>query len=120
MGLGPVAPTFAALVQRYAQSHFGHTTANRFIALSGDAELDEGNIWEALIEEELQRLPNLLWIVDLNRQSLDRITPGVRAAKLKSSSRIASGTCSRQSTDTICNAPLRNPAARRCASALTT
>ncbi|MCX7938619.1 MAG: hypothetical protein N2545_04185 [Thermoflexales bacterium] len=83
MGLGPVAPTFAALVQCYAQLHFGHTTAERFIAISGDAELDEGNIWEALIEEELQRLPNLLWIVDLNRQSLDRITPGVRAAKLK-------------------------------------
>ncbi|PJF47142.1 MAG: pyruvate dehydrogenase [Candidatus Thermofonsia Clade 3 bacterium] len=83
MGLGPVAPTFAALVQQYAEAHFGHTTANRFIAISGDAELDEGNIWEALIEEELQRLPNTIWIVDLNRQSLDRITPGVRAAKLK-------------------------------------
>lgn len=83
MGLGPVAPTFAALVQKYAQAHFGHTTADRFIAMSGDAELDEGNIWEALIEEELQRLPNVIWIIDLNRQSLDRITPGVRAAKLK-------------------------------------
>jgi pyruvate dehydrogenase E1 component len=83
MGLGPVAPTFAALVQQYAQYHFGHTTADRFIAISGDAELDEGNIWEALIEEELQRLPNLIWIIDFNRQSLDRVTPGVRAAKLK-------------------------------------
>jgi len=83
MGLGPVAPTFAALVQKYAQAHFGHTTADRFIAMSGDAELDEGNIWEALIEEELQLLPNVIWIIDLNRQSLDRITPGVRAAKLK-------------------------------------
>ena len=77
MGLGPVAPTFAALVQQYAQYHFGHTTAERFIAISGDAELDEGNIWEALIEEELQCLPNVIWIIDLNRQSLDRITPGV-------------------------------------------
>lgn len=83
MGLGPVAPTFAALVQKYAEAHFGHTTANRFIAMSGDAELDEGNIWEALIEEELQRLSNTIWIIDLNRQSLDRVTPGVRAAKLK-------------------------------------
>jgi pyruvate dehydrogenase E1 component len=83
MGLGPVAPTFAALVQQYARHHFGQTTADRFIAISGDAELDEGNIWEALIEEELQCLPNVVWIIDLNRQSLDRITPGVRAAKLK-------------------------------------
>ena len=83
MGLGPVAPTFAALTQQYAQAHFGQTTANRFIAMSGDAELDEGNIWEALIEEELQRLPNTIWIIDFNRQSLDRVTPGVRADKLK-------------------------------------
>ncbi len=83
MGLGPVAPTFAALAQQYAQAHFGETTADRFIAISGDAELDEGNIWEALIEEELQTLPNVIWIIDLNRQSLDRVTPGVRAAKLK-------------------------------------
>jgi pyruvate dehydrogenase E1 component len=83
MGLGPVAPTFAALVQQYAHAHFGNTTHNRFVAISGDAELDEGNIWEALIEEELQRLPNTLWIVDFNRQSLDRITPGVRGDKLK-------------------------------------
>ena len=83
MGLGPVAPTFAALVQQYAHAHFSDTTHNRFVAISGDAELDEGNIWEALIEEELQRLPNTLWIVDFNRQSLDRITPGVRGDKLK-------------------------------------
>jgi len=83
MGLGPVAPTFAALTERYAYAHFGQTSAKRFIAISGDAELDEGNIWEALIEEELQRLPNTLWIIDFNRQSLDRVTPGVRADKLK-------------------------------------
>ncbi len=83
MGLGPVAPTFAALVQQYAQAHFGETTSTRFIAMSGDAELDEGNIWEALIEEELQRLSNTIWIIDFNRQSLDRVTPGVRGDKLK-------------------------------------
>ena len=26
---------------------------------------------------------NLLWVVDLNRQSLDRVVPGIRAAQLK-------------------------------------
>jgi pyruvate dehydrogenase E1 component len=83
VGLGAVAPAFAALTQRYAHAHFGDTTANRFIALSGDAELDEGNIWEAIIEESLQGLSNTLWIIDLNRQSLDRVVPGVRAARLK-------------------------------------
>jgi pyruvate dehydrogenase E1 component len=83
MGLGPVAPSFAALAQQYAEAHFGDTTANRFIAMSGDAELDEGNIWEALIDEAVLNTPNQIWLIDLNRQSLDRVTPGVRASKLK-------------------------------------
>ncbi|HEY3342740.1 MAG TPA: 1-deoxy-D-xylulose-5-phosphate synthase N-terminal domain-containing protein, partial [Anaerolineae bacterium] len=83
VGLGAVAPAFAALTQSYAQARFGATTANRFIALSGDAELDEGNVWEAIIEESLQGLSNTIWIIDLNRQSLDRVVPGVRAARLK-------------------------------------
>jgi pyruvate dehydrogenase E1 component len=83
VGLGAVAPTFAALVERYAHAHFGDTTARRFIAVSGDAELDEGNVWEAIIDESLQGLGNSLWVIDLNRQSLDRVVPGVRAARLQ-------------------------------------
>ena len=83
VGLGAIAPSFAALTQRYAQAHFGATTSNRFIAVSGDAELDEGNIWEAIIDGALQDIPNSLWVIDLNRQSLDRVVPGVRAAQLK-------------------------------------
>ena len=83
VGLGAVAPSFAALAQRYAQAHFGDTMADRFIALSGDAELDEGNVWEAIIDGSLQDLSNSLWIIDMNRQSLDRVVPGVRAAQLK-------------------------------------
>ena len=50
----------------------------------GDAELDEGNVWEAVFEERVQGLGNVLWIIDLNRQSLDRVIPGIRAAQLKS------------------------------------
>jgi pyruvate dehydrogenase E1 component len=83
VGLGAVVPSFAALVQRYAHAHFGATTATRFIAVSGDAELDEGNVWEAIIDESLRDIPNSLWIIDLNRQSLDRVVPGVRADRLK-------------------------------------
>jgi pyruvate dehydrogenase E1 component len=49
----------------------------------GDAELDEGNVWETVAEEAIQGLGNTIWIVDLNRQSLDRVIPGVRAARLK-------------------------------------
>ncbi|MBX3011777.1 MAG: hypothetical protein KF832_09745 [Caldilineaceae bacterium] len=83
VGLGVVAPAFAALAQQYAQAHFGSVTSKRFIALVGDAELDEGNVWEAVLDEALEGLDNLIWIVDLNRQSLDRVIPGIRAARLK-------------------------------------
>lgn len=83
VGLGAVAPAFAALAQKYVQAHFGETTSRRFIALVGDAELDEGNIWEAALDEALEGIDNLIWIVDLNRQSLDRVVPGIRAARLK-------------------------------------
>ena len=48
----------------------------------GDAELDEGNVWEALAEEAVARLGNVLWIVDVNRQSLDRIVPDARRSQL--------------------------------------
>lgn len=83
VGLGAVAPAFAALAQRYANAHFALPNDRRFIALVGDAELDEGNIWEAILDPALDGLENLLWIVDLNRQSLDRVVPGIRAAHLK-------------------------------------
>ncbi|CAN5629429.1 1-deoxy-D-xylulose-5-phosphate synthase N-terminal domain-containing protein [soil metagenome] len=83
VGLGVVAPAFAALAQKYAQAHFGSVTSRRFIALIGDAELDEGNVWEAVLDEAMEGLDNLIWIVDLNRQSLDRVIPGIRAARLK-------------------------------------
>jgi pyruvate dehydrogenase E1 component len=83
VGLGAVAPAFAALAHRYAEQHFGEVTSRRFVALVGDAELDEGNVWEAAVEPALSGLGNVLLIVDLNRQSLDRIVPGIRAAQLK-------------------------------------
>jgi pyruvate dehydrogenase E1 component len=83
VGLGAVAPVFAALAHRYAELHFGEVTSNRFISLIGDAELDEGNVWETVAEEAIRGLGNVIWIIDLNRQSLDRIIPGVRAGRLK-------------------------------------
>ena len=83
VGLGAVAPSFAALVHKYAELHFGQVTSKRFISILGDAELDEGNVWEAATEDYLRNLGNVLWIVDLNRQSLDRVVPGIRAAQLK-------------------------------------
>jgi pyruvate dehydrogenase E1 component len=85
VGLGAVAPNFAALVDHYVQGRFGATghSARRFIALIGDAELDEGSVWEAVAEPVLAHLGNILWIVDLNRQSLDRVIPGIRVRQLE-------------------------------------
>ena len=83
VGLGPVAPLFAALADRYATMHFGGPTDRRFVAIVGDAELDEGSVWEAVAEEALHGLGNVLWIIDLNRQSLDRVVPGIRARQWK-------------------------------------
>ena len=83
VGLGAVAPVFAAQAARYAAEHFGQVSSDRFISLIGDAELDEGNVWETVAEESIKGLGNVIWIIDLNRQSLDRVIPGVRAAQLK-------------------------------------
>lgn len=82
VGFGAVMPNFMALVRRYVEDHFGRPGANRFLALIGDAELDEGSIWEALGEDLLQRLGNVIWMVDLNRQSLDRVMPSGREQKI--------------------------------------
>jgi pyruvate dehydrogenase E1 component len=83
VGLGSAAPLFGALADRFTQSRVGASTGGRFISLLGDAELDEGNIWEAVAEPLTRGLGNVLWIVDLNRQSLDRVIPGIRAAELE-------------------------------------
>lgn len=83
VGLGAVAPVFAALAAKYAALKFGSVTSERYIALLGDAELDEGNVWETVAEDAIQGLSNVIWIVDLNRQSLDRVIPGIKAARLK-------------------------------------
>jgi pyruvate dehydrogenase E1 component len=82
VGLGAVAPLFAAAARRYVDAHFGPRDNTRFIALVGDAELDEGNIWEAIADPALQGLGNVMWIVDANRQSLDRVIPDMKLKKL--------------------------------------
>ncbi len=84
VGLGAVAPLFAAMARRYVEAQFGSRTDRRarFIALVGDAELDEGNVWEAITEPALQGLGNVTWIIDVNRQSLDRVIPGQKIKKL--------------------------------------
>ena len=80
VGLGPVAPNFAALVDKYNRDHAPSRSApsRRYISIVGDAELDEGSVWEAIAEPAMRDLSNIIWVVDLNRQSLDRVIPGIR------------------------------------------
>jgi pyruvate dehydrogenase E1 component len=86
VGLGAVAPMFAALADQYLRAHIRDEAIRwpdrRFVATVGDAELDEGNVWEAVLEDPLQGLGNVTVLVDLNRQSLDRVVPGIRIRRL--------------------------------------
>jgi len=81
VGLGAAAPLFAAATRRYVDAHFGSRPRSRFVALLGDAELDEGNVWEAVADPATGGLGQVLWVVDVNRQSLDRVVPGVRVGQ---------------------------------------
>ncbi|HSK27231.1 MAG TPA: pyruvate dehydrogenase [Jiangellales bacterium] len=81
VGLGAAAPLFAAVTRRYVDAHFGERPRSRFYALLGDAELDEGNVWEAVADPATTGLGNVTWVVDFNRQSLDRVVPGIRIAQ---------------------------------------
>ena len=71
VGLGAAFPVFAFMVQDYLQGHGRKAPLGRMVALIGDAELDEGNIYEALQEGWKHDLRNVWWVIDYNRQSLD-------------------------------------------------
>ena len=77
VGLGAAVTAFASLVQDYVQlKKLGGAENNptgRMVALVGDAELDEGNIFEALYECWKHGLRNTWWVIDYNRQSLDAV-----------------------------------------------
>ena len=75
VGLGVAQTLFSSLVQDYVRAHgWGlDRPEGRMIALVGDAELDEGNIFEAILEGWKQGLRNCWWIIDYNRQSLDAV-----------------------------------------------
>ncbi len=83
VGLGAVAPLFSALARRYVDARFGPRPPARFYALVGDAELDEGNVWEAIADPATDGLGNVALVVDLNRQSLDRVVPAIQARRLE-------------------------------------
>jgi pyruvate dehydrogenase E1 component len=76
VGLGVAVTLFASLVQDYVRLKSlgdGQQATGRMVALVGDAELDEGNIFEALLEGWKHDVRNLWWVIDYNRQSLDGV-----------------------------------------------
>jgi pyruvate dehydrogenase E1 component len=78
VGLGVAMTSFSALMADYTRLHdMGRVDLppGRHIAIAGDAELDEGNIYEALLEGWKHDVRNVWWVVDYNRQSLDSVVP---------------------------------------------
>ena len=81
VGIGATAPVWGALAHRYVSAHLDVEPGGRQISLLGDAELDEGAIWECVADPMVQKLGEVLWVVDLNRQSLDRIVPDIAISR---------------------------------------
>ena len=86
VGLGVAQTLFSSLVQDYVRLHgwgLGRPEG-KMVALIGDAEMDEGNIFEALLEGWKHGLRNTWWVVDYNRQSLDAVVREGLWAKFES------------------------------------
>ncbi|MFC4530363.1 transketolase-like TK C-terminal-containing protein [Sphaerisporangium dianthi] len=78
VGIGATAPIWGAMARRYVNAGSG-----RQYSLIGDAELDEGAVWEAVLDPAVTELGEIVWVVDVNRQSLDRVVPHLAAARLQ-------------------------------------
>ena len=83
VGIGATAPIWGALSRRYVAKFDGGAGSGRQYSLVGDAELDEGACWEAILDPMVAELGEVVWIVDLNRQSLDRVVPNIGATRLQ-------------------------------------
>ena len=92
VGIGATAPIWGAVARRYLSrypeggngpSRNGTAGAGRQYSLLGDAELDEGAVWEAIVDPGVADLGEIVWVVDVNRQSLDRVVPLMTADRLR-------------------------------------
>ncbi len=84
VGIGATAPIWGALARRYLTTiEGGDPVRGRQYSLVGDAELDEGACWEAILDPMVAELGEVVWIIDLNRQSLDRVVPNMGATRLQ-------------------------------------
>lgn len=84
VGIGATAPIWGAVSRRYINTTLGASAGTgRQYSLVGDAELDEGAVWEAVVDPGTADLGEVVWIVDLNRQSLDRVVPHIASGRLE-------------------------------------
>ena len=84
VGIGATAPLWGAIARRYvADTVRAARPAGRQFSIVGDAELDEGAVWEAVLDPMITDLGEIVWIVDFNRQSLDRVVPNISATRLQ-------------------------------------
>jgi len=89
VGIGATAPIWGAVARRYLNNRFtsdgspATPAAGRQYSLLGDAELDEGAVWEAIVDPGVAELGEVVWVVDVNRQSLDRVVPLITADRLR-------------------------------------
>ncbi|GAB2832299.1 transketolase C-terminal domain-containing protein [Microbacterium insulae] len=84
VGIGATAPIWGAIARRFVADTAGtQRSAGRQYSLVGDAELDEGAVWEAVLDPTVTDLGEIVWIVDFNRQSLDRVVPNISATRLQ-------------------------------------
>lgn len=88
VGIGATAPIWGAIARRYVAGLAGNDVhgmpLGRQYSLVGDAELDEGAIWEAILDPQVSSLGEVVWVVDLNRQSLDRVAPRIQTSRFES------------------------------------
>jgi transketolase N-terminal domain/subunit len=84
VGIGATAPIWGAMARRYLDSRFpGNESPGRQYSLLGDAELDEGAVWEAIVDPGVAEQGEIVWVVDVNRQSLDRVVPLIATDRLR-------------------------------------
>jgi len=83
VGIGATGTIWSALAHRYVADHFDVPPNGRLIAIVGDAELDEGACWEAIVDPMVPRLGEVLWVIDINRQSLDRVVPEMATGRIE-------------------------------------
>ena len=83
VGIGATSPIWGAIAQRYVDTVVAPQRIGRQYSLVGDAELDEGAVWEAVLDPTVAQLGEVVWLIDFNRQSLDRVLPTMGSGRIE-------------------------------------